>query len=166
MSVRVLIVDDQAPFRDVARTVVELTDGFEVVGEVETGEDSVTSARDLRPDLVLMDVNLPGISGLDATRQILAGVHQILEAPQALPKLSAGMQRREVLGTCQMPAYRAGMLHVDAGDGASDNPARQPAPDGDVGDAARRQAERSVAQLLFAAIVEGHVGTVVVRAAP
>ena len=79
MSVRVLIVDDQAPFRDVARTVVELTDGFEVVGEVETGEDSVTSARDLRPDLVLMDVNLPGISGLDATRQILAGV----EAGQA-----------------------------------------------------------------------------------
>ena len=74
MSVRVLIVDDQAPFRDVARTVVELTDGFEVVGEVETGEDSVTSARDLHPDLVLMDVNLPGISGLDATRQILAGV--------------------------------------------------------------------------------------------
>ena len=74
MSVRVLIVDDQAPFRDVARTVVELTDGFEVVGEVETGEDSVTSARELRPDLVLMDVNLPGISGLDATREILAEV--------------------------------------------------------------------------------------------
>ena len=57
-----------------ARTVVELTDGFEVVGEVETGEDSVTSARELRPDLVLMDVNLPGISGLDATREILAEV--------------------------------------------------------------------------------------------
>jgi DNA-binding NarL/FixJ family response regulator len=76
MSVRVLIVDDQAPFRDVARTVVELTDGFEVVGEVETGEDSITSARSLRPDLILMDVNLPGISGLDATREILAGVEE------------------------------------------------------------------------------------------
>jgi two-component system, NarL family, invasion response regulator UvrY len=83
MSVRVLIVDDQAPFRDVARTVVELTDGFEVVGEVETGEDSVTSARDLRPDLVLMDVNLPGISGLDATRQILAGVELVLSTYEA-----------------------------------------------------------------------------------
>ena len=76
MSVRVLIVDDQAPFRDVARTVVELTDGFEVVGEVETGEDSVTSARDLHPDLVLMDVNLPGMSGLEATKEILAGVEE------------------------------------------------------------------------------------------
>jgi two-component system invasion response regulator UvrY len=72
MTVRVLIVDDQAPFRDVARTVVELTEGFEVVGEVETGEDSVTSARELHPDLVLMDVNLPGISGLEATKEILA----------------------------------------------------------------------------------------------
>ena len=55
-----------------ARMVVEATDGFDVVGEAETGEDSVTMADELRPDLVLMDVNLPGINGLDATRQILS----------------------------------------------------------------------------------------------
>ena len=73
MTVRVLIVDDQEPFRMAARMVVEVTDGFEVVGEAETGEDSVTMAEELKPDLVLMDVNLPGINGLDATRQILAG---------------------------------------------------------------------------------------------
>jgi DNA-binding NarL/FixJ family response regulator len=72
MSVRVLIVDDQEPFRMAARMVVEATDGFEVVGEVDTGEGSVDAATDLHPDLVLMDVNLPGIDGLDATRQILA----------------------------------------------------------------------------------------------
>jgi DNA-binding NarL/FixJ family response regulator len=72
MTVRVLIVDDQEPFRMAARMVVEITDGFEVVGEAETGEDSVRMAEELRPDLVLMDVNLPGINGLDATRQILA----------------------------------------------------------------------------------------------
>ena len=72
MPVRVLIVDDQEPFRLAARMVVDVTDGFEVVGEAETGEDSVTMAAELKPDLVLMDVNLPGINGLDATRQILA----------------------------------------------------------------------------------------------
>jgi DNA-binding NarL/FixJ family response regulator len=70
--VRVLIVDDQEPFRLAARMVVEATDGFEVVGEVETGEASIEATRELDPDLVLMDVNLPGINGLDATRQILA----------------------------------------------------------------------------------------------
>jgi DNA-binding NarL/FixJ family response regulator len=106
MSVRVLIVDDQAPFRDVARTVVELTDGFEVVGEVETGEDSVTSARDLRPDLVLMDVNLPGISGLEATKQILA---DIATKPVVVLVLSTyeaaeyGPQAEEVGAACFIP---------------------------------------------------------------
>ena len=71
MSVRVLIVDDQAAFRDATRAVTEATDGFVVVGESETGEASVDAARNLKPDLVLMDVNLPGINGLEATRRIL-----------------------------------------------------------------------------------------------
>jgi DNA-binding NarL/FixJ family response regulator len=71
MAVRVLIVDDQAPFRQAARAVVEATDGFEVIAESETGEASVEASQKLHPDLVLMDVNLPGINGLEATRQIL-----------------------------------------------------------------------------------------------
>ena len=70
MAIRVLIVDDQAPFRTAARFVVEATDGFEVVGEAETGEDGVALAAELQPDLVLMDVKLPGIDGLEATRRI------------------------------------------------------------------------------------------------
>ena len=70
-SVRVVIVDDQAPFRDAARLVIELTDGFEVVGEARTGEESVEVARSLKPDLILMDVNMPGIDGAEAARIIL-----------------------------------------------------------------------------------------------
>ncbi len=68
----VMIVDDQAPFRMAARMVVQLTDGFAVVGEAETGEASVDMAAAVSPDIVLMDVNLPGIDGLEATRRILA----------------------------------------------------------------------------------------------
>jgi DNA-binding NarL/FixJ family response regulator len=71
MPVRVLIVDDQEPFRLAARAVVESTDGFEVVGESASGEESIEAARNLQPDLVLVDVNLPGMNGLDATRDIL-----------------------------------------------------------------------------------------------
>ena len=70
--VRVLIVDDQAPFRNAARTVVALTPGFEVVGEASSGEEAVDLAGQLGPDLVLMDINLPGINGVEAVRRILA----------------------------------------------------------------------------------------------
>jgi DNA-binding NarL/FixJ family response regulator len=72
MAVRVLVVDDQVPFRMAAAAVVDATDDFELVGEVETGEAAVDAARELHPDLVLMDVNLPGIDGLEATRRILS----------------------------------------------------------------------------------------------
>lgn len=74
-DVRVLIVDDQEPFRSASRMVVEMTDGFEVAGEAESGEEGVALAAELKPDLVLMDVYLPGIDGLEATRQITALDH-------------------------------------------------------------------------------------------
>jgi two-component system invasion response regulator UvrY len=71
-TVRVLVVDDQAPFRMAARMVLKRTDGFELVGEAENGEESVDRVADLTPDLVLMDINMPGINGIEATRQIVA----------------------------------------------------------------------------------------------
>jgi two-component system, NarL family, invasion response regulator UvrY len=74
----VLVVDDQAPFRAIARQVVELTPGFSVVGEAESGEEAVRLAAELGPRLVLMDINLPGISGIEATRQILASAPEVL----------------------------------------------------------------------------------------
>jgi DNA-binding NarL/FixJ family response regulator len=71
-SIPVLIVDDQAPFRRAARAVVTATPGFEVVGEAESGEEAVEMADTLSPGLILMDINLPGINGIEATRRITA----------------------------------------------------------------------------------------------
>lgn len=71
-DVTVLIVDDQPPFRAAARTLVSLLDGWQVVGEVDTGEDAVAAVAAQQPGVVLMDINLPGISGIDATRAIVA----------------------------------------------------------------------------------------------
>jgi two-component system, NarL family, invasion response regulator UvrY len=71
-DVKVLIVDDQLPFRLAARTVIRRAPGFELVGEAASGEEAVTQVAALQPGLVLMDINMPGINGIEATRQIIA----------------------------------------------------------------------------------------------
>jgi DNA-binding NarL/FixJ family response regulator len=69
-TVSVLIVDDQLPFRAVARTVIGMTAGFEVAGEAASAEDALACVDANPPDLVLMDINLPGMNGIEATRHI------------------------------------------------------------------------------------------------
>lgn len=69
-TIPVMIVDDQPPFRAVARTVVSLASGFEVSSEVDSGEEAVDEALRSRPSMVLMDINLGGINGVEATRRI------------------------------------------------------------------------------------------------
>jgi DNA-binding NarL/FixJ family response regulator len=66
-----LIVDDQEAFRSAARLVVEMTDGFEVVGEAPDGELALDLVSSHAPQLVLMDIKMPGIGGIEATRRIV-----------------------------------------------------------------------------------------------
>ena len=71
MARTVVIVDDHPSFRSSARMLLE-SDGFEVVGEAATGEEGVDVALELRPDLVLLDVNLPDIDGFEVATRITA----------------------------------------------------------------------------------------------
>ena len=71
-QVRVLIVDDQETFLRAMRAVVRATDGFVLVGEARSAEESLEAAETLVPDLVLMDVHLPGMDGIEATRLLTA----------------------------------------------------------------------------------------------
>ena len=77
-AVSVLIVDDQALFRRAAAAVVKITGGFEVAGEAESGEAAVELAKALAPQLILMDINMGGINGIEAARRITATVPEVV----------------------------------------------------------------------------------------
>jgi DNA-binding NarL/FixJ family response regulator len=70
-SVRVLIVDDFAPFRHFVCSKLEGLPGLQLIGEAEDGLEAVRKAQELRPDLILLDIGLPGLNGIQAARQIL-----------------------------------------------------------------------------------------------
>ena len=75
-KIRVLLVDDHAVLRAGVRALLEMQPGLEVVGEASDGQSAITRARELRPDVVLMDIGMPGPDGLTATREILASSPQ------------------------------------------------------------------------------------------
>jgi DNA-binding NarL/FixJ family response regulator len=93
-NVRVLAVDDQAVFRDLARLVVRATRGFESVGEAASGEDALELIDELRPQVVLVDVRMPGIGGIETARRISTshpGIVVVLisiEDPDDLPSVA------------------------------------------------------------------------------
>jgi pilus assembly protein CpaE len=70
--VSVLIVDDQAPFRMAARAVLRRAEDFELVGEAASGAEAIELVETLHPALVLMDINMPEMNGVEATRRIAA----------------------------------------------------------------------------------------------
>lgn len=97
-TIRILLVDDHAILRGGLRALLELEPDMEVVGESGSGEEGVERTRSLRPDVVVMDLDMPGIGGLEATRQIasLEPDTKVLvltshaEAEYLLPVLEAG----------------------------------------------------------------------------
>ncbi|MBV9352657.1 MAG: response regulator transcription factor [Mycobacterium sp.] len=70
--VRVWLVDDQASFRRVAAKMLSAADGFVLTGECDNGESAIDLIRDGGPGIVLMDIHMPGIGGIEATRRIRA----------------------------------------------------------------------------------------------
>jgi two-component system invasion response regulator UvrY len=91
MNVRVLTVDDQAVFRGVARAVIEATPGFEVAGEAASGEEALDAVEQLDPQLVLVDVRMPGMDGIEVARRVTAAHPELvvvlisMEEPVDLP---------------------------------------------------------------------------------
>ncbi len=70
-KLRILIAEDSAPFRQGLRALLQSVDDVEVVGEATTGAETIQRANQLQPDVILMDLQMPGVNGIEATRQIL-----------------------------------------------------------------------------------------------
>jgi len=76
MAITVLVVDDSMPVRRTIRNVFNAMDDFEVCGEAENGREGIQKAEQLQPDLIILDLSMPVMNGLDAARVL----HQILPA--------------------------------------------------------------------------------------
>jgi len=101
VAVNVLLVDDQAPFRAAERAVISRLPGFALVAEAESGEEAIELAESLAPDLVLMDINMGAVDGIEATRRIVASrptTKVILVSTYALDELPATARTSGAVG--------------------------------------------------------------------
>ncbi|HOD35062.1 MAG TPA: response regulator transcription factor [Syntrophales bacterium] len=101
MKTRVLIVDDNQAFRNALKAVIEQQSDMAVAGEAENGEKAVALTRELSPDIILMDVKMPVMDGIEATRRILAekpDMKVLALSIYADDSIISGMLRAGVLG--------------------------------------------------------------------
>jgi DNA-binding NarL/FixJ family response regulator len=98
-TVRILIADDHRIFRDGLRKLLEAEPDFEVVGEACDGRDVVTEVRDLDPDVLLLDMSMPGLGGLEALQQVSQ-----LKAHTRTLLLTAAIEKEELLASLQFGA--------------------------------------------------------------
>lgn len=107
-ATRIMLVDDHPMWRQTMRQLFEQTDGFEVVGEASDGHEAIAIAQSSKPDIVLMDIDMPGLDGVRATKAI-TGAH-----PKArVLVLSASDARTDVIGA--LAAGASGYLLKTAG---------------------------------------------------
>ena len=96
LKVRILIADDHAVVRSGLRTILSAQNGWEVCAEAETGNDAVALATRIRPDVAILDLNMPGITGLQASAEIKQAIPQtelvILTCHYSVPLLNAILQ--------------------------------------------------------------------------
>lgn len=89
---KIILADDHTMMRDGLRAVLEREEGFEVVGEAGNGHEAIALAHSLRPDIVIMDISMPELNGIDATRRLVAELPEI-----RVIGLSMNSDRRYVL---------------------------------------------------------------------
>jgi DNA-binding NarL/FixJ family response regulator len=101
MKSKVLIVDDHKMFRDGLKTLINLQKDMMVVGEAANGQEAIARTRELRPDVILMDVKMPVMDGVEATRRILAempGTKILALSMYSDDGFMSGMHRAGALG--------------------------------------------------------------------